>query len=202
MGILRGMDISLIKPLVETARSSGLEAIEVTMNTPGALEAIQEAASSSDGRIAVGAGTVLSQESLKKALSSGASFIVSPACIEEVVEPCIEEGIPVFPGALTPQEVFSAWRAGASMVKVFPANMFGPSYFKTLKGPFDGIKLMAVGGVRLESIKDFFANGSNAVAFGSGVFKNEWIEKKDFSSIGNLIKDYVKEVRKALLVDV
>lgn len=199
MGIMRGVDISLINPLMEVIKSSGLSAIEITMNTPGAEEVIQETVRQADGEIAVGAGTVLSQEELKKALSAGASFIVSPACIEEVVEPCVEEGIPVFPGAFTPQEVLNAWKAGASMVKVFPASMFGAEYFKVLKGPFDGIKLMAVGGVRLESIGKYFSYGADAVAFGSGIFKKEWIEKKDFASIGDLIKDYVQEVRTSLV---
>lgn len=198
MGIVRGIDVADAVPLVEAIVEAGLEAIEVTMNTPDAPAVISEMRAASDGRLAVGAGTVLSAGDLERAMDAGASFIVLPALVEEVVRVCVERGVPVFPGALTPSEVLKAWGAGAAMVKVFPSGVFGPKYMKDLKGPYDKIKLMAVGGVRLDNIPEYFSCGADAVAFGASVFKKEWLEKKDFKSIGKLVARYVTAVRKAV----
>lgn len=197
MGIVRGVPAGKIEPLLEAVIEAGLETVEITMNTEGARDIIKKAKGISRGRIAVGAGTVLSKESLEEALEAGASFIVLPANIEEVVTPCIERNIPVFPGAFTPQEVIDCWKKRPTMIKVFPSSMFGPKYIKTLKGPYNDVKLMAVGGVRLENVKEYFLNGADAVAFGGGVFTEELLDKNDFSSMGARVKEYVDEVKKA-----
>jgi 2-dehydro-3-deoxyphosphogluconate aldolase/(4S)-4-hydroxy-2-oxoglutarate aldolase len=195
MGIVRGVDEADIEPLIEAVIGAGLETIEVTMNTPGAAGIIKKAKSVAKGRIDVGAGTVLSTGDLDEALEAGASFIVMPALVEKVVTACVDKKIPVFPGAFTPREVLDCWNAGASMVKVFPSSMFGPRYIKELKGPYDSVKLMAVGGVRIENVDEYFSSGADAVAFGGSVFRKEWLDKKDFESIAGLVKEYVKLVR-------
>ena len=128
---------------------------------------------------------------LEKAMTAGAEFIVSPVLNKDVIDICIDNNLPVFPGAFSPQEVCNAWELGATMVKVFPSSVFGPKYIKELKGPFDDIKIIAVGGVRLDNIKDFFESGSDAIAFGASVFRKEWIEKKDFGPIEDIISKYV-----------
>lgn len=197
MGILRGVKEDDLEPLLESVISSGLETLEITMNTPRAAGLISKALKVAGDRITLGAGTVLSKSDLEEALDAGASFIVLPTCEKELVELCLEKKIPVFPGAFTPQEVFDAWKMAPSMVKVFPSSMFGPKYIKELKGPFDRIKLMAVGGVRPENIQEYFSCGADAVAFGSSVFKKEYLESKDFSSIRELVGKYVQSVRKA-----
>jgi 2-dehydro-3-deoxyphosphogluconate aldolase / (4S)-4-hydroxy-2-oxoglutarate aldolase len=196
MGIMRGIDPADIEPLIEVSAEAGLETLEITMNTPGAAGLIKRAVRISEKRLVVGAGTVLSESDLDAALEAGAGFIVTPVYIKEVVDACSERGIPFFPGALTPREVLEAWRCGAAMVKVFPANAFGPDYFNALKGPFGGIELMAVGGVSIDSIAGYFASGADAVAFGSGVFRKDLIDKKDFAAVGNLVEQYVTEVRR------
>ncbi|MBU0684097.1 MAG: bifunctional 4-hydroxy-2-oxoglutarate aldolase/2-dehydro-3-deoxy-phosphogluconate aldolase [Candidatus Omnitrophica bacterium] len=198
MGIVRGVLLESVEPLLEAVIASGLKTIEITMNTPHVGSIISKAKTISRGRIAVGAGTVVSEEDLQCALDNGAEFIVMPIFSEGVVNFCVKKNIPVFPGALTPQEVFRAWSAGACMVKVFPASRFGPGYIKDLKGPFDKIKLMAVGGVALDNIKDYFSAGSDAVAFGASVFKKEWLANKDFESIKNLTREYVNAVTMCL----
>jgi len=195
MGIIRGLESAHIEPLLETVIKAGLETIEVTMNTPDAAGIIARACDISGGRITVGAGTVLSKTELNEALDAGASFIVLPNLEEEVVSVCAGKAIPVFPGALTPSEVFKAWKAGATMVKVFPAGIFGPRYIKELKGPFDDIRLMAVGGVTPENTSEYFSSGSDAVAFGGSVFRKEWLLEGDFEYIGKLVKRYVEAVR-------
>ncbi len=198
MGIARGIDTADIGPLLETVIGAGLRTIEITMNTPRAAEIISKANDISAGRIMVGAGTVLSMDDLNEAVDAGAGFIVMPVSAEDVIISCVKKGIPVFPGALTPQEVLNAWKAGAAMVKVFPSNVFGPGYLKALKGPFNDIKLMVVGGVRSDNIAEYFSCGADAVAFGASVFQKEWLAKKDFESIGELTAEYVRAVRAAV----
>ena len=144
MGILRGITTAQLAPTLESAISGGLEALEITMNTPGAAELIARARAIAGGELAIGAGTVLSRESLDTALAAGASFIVMPTLVPDVVGECVRRDVPVFPGALTPQEIHTAWQAGAAMVKVFPSKFFGPEYFREVKGPFDDVLLTGV----------------------------------------------------------
>ncbi len=195
MGILRGAREEAVEPLVEAVVSSGLQAIEITMNTPEAPKLIQRAAKVSAKRLMIGAGTVLTMDDLRSALDSGAAFIVLPTLVRDVVEYCAKNKIPVFPGALSPQEIYNAWRAGATMVKVFPAKFFGPEYFKEIKGPFKEIELLACGGVTAQNIRLFFSCGASAVAFGASIFKEEWLRGGEFSLIGGQIKALIKEFR-------
>lgn len=200
LGILRGVESGVIEPLMETSISSGLETIEITMNTKGAAVLIKRAVACANKRLTIGAGTVLGLKSLKAALDAGATFIVMPVLIDDVMKYCVKNKIPAFPGALTPQEIYNAWNAGAAMVKVFPSGFFGPSYFKEIKGPFNDIQLLACGGVTPLNMREYFRNGASAIAFGASVFKKDWLAKKDFKSIGESIKKYIngyKEERDA-----
>lgn len=190
-GIVRGVEESQIEPLIETVIEAGLESLEITMNTPGAPELIKKAKQVASGRLVLGAGTVLSMQDLKLALKSGATFIVMPVLNKEVVRYCVKNKIPVFPGALSPQEIFEAWESGATMVKVFPVGLLGPEYFREIKGPFNNIELLACSGVTPENIKDYFSSGASAVTFGASVFRKEWLAKKDFKSIGQSVKRFM-----------
>ena len=111
--------------------------------------------------------------------------------VDDIVGYCVNNKIPVFPGAFTPCEVYQAHEAGATMVKVFPAKVFGPAYFKEVKGPFNNIELLACAGVIPENIKDYFANGASAVTFGSSVFRKDWLAAKDFKQISLAIKRFI-----------
>ena len=191
MGILRGIELGAIEPLVETIISSGLETIEITMNTESALQLLKRAVAVARKELVIGAGTVLTMDDLKSALDCGATFIVMPVLIKDVLEYCLKNKIPVFPGALTPQEIYNAWCSGATMVKVFPAKFFGPDYFKEIKRPFNNIELLACAGVTPENLPAYFLNGASAVAFGASVFRKDWLANKDFNNIGESIKKYL-----------
>lgn len=194
LGILRGIEADCIEPLAEAVITAGLGTIEITMNTKDAPALIRKMKQCAKTRLTVGAGTVLDKKSLEYALDAGASFIVMPVLVEGVIKYCVKNKIPVFPGALSPQEICKAWNAGAAMVKVFPSNFFGPEYFKEIKGPFNDIELLACGGVTPENMKDYLASGASAIAFGADVFKKEWLAKKDFASIGAAVKKYMEGV--------
>ena len=183
LGIVRGIGLDAVAPVLESAIAGGLEFLEITMNTRGAPELIARAKAVASGRLAIGAGTVLRLDDLKLALEAGAGFIVSPTLVDEVVLECVERSIPVFPGALTPQEIHAAWCAGASMVKVFPAKFFGPEYFREIKGPFDEIPLLACGGISAETLPSYAKCGADAFAVGASVFKPAWIEAGEYSKI-------------------
>lgn len=194
MGILRGVEDKHIEPLTEAVVEAGLETIEITMNTTSAPALIRKLISAARGRLTVGAGTVLTTADLEDALGAGATFVVMPNLVPEVAALCRERGIAVFPGALTPHEVFTAHRAGATMVKVFPANLFGPIYFKDLRGPFKEIKLLACGGVTASNVGEYFSCGANAASFGGSIFRKEWLASGDFVSIRDAVKTLVKAV--------
>jgi len=195
LGILRGIGSEDLGPLLETVESAGLKTIEITMNTKDAARLIRKAVTLSKNRLTIGAGTVLDIKDLKIALNAGATFIVMPVLIRDVMEYCVKNRIPVFPGALTPQEIHTAWLAGATMVKVFPSNFFGPLYFKEIKGPFNDVQLLACGGVTSKNLGAYFTYGAGAVSFGASVFKKEWLCQKDFHKIGRSIKGYIQEFK-------
>lgn len=198
LGILRGITPSILEPLFETIVSSGIKAVEITMNTEGAAGLIKNAAQRYGKQLMIGAGTVLTMKDVEAALRAGATFIVSPVVIPPVVEYCARHKIPVFPGALTPQAIYEAWRAGATMVKVFPAGCFGPEYFKEIKGPFPQIELLACGGVTPENMTTYFKNGASAVAVGASVFRKEWLEREKLSLIQKRIRAYLKTLPDAV----
>ncbi len=198
LGILRGIKEKDVRPIAESSVAAGLKTIEVAMNTPGACKMIRLLKKASMGKMAVGAGTVLDMKTLKKAIASGASFIVSPVFVPEIVSFCVREKIPVFPGAFTPQEIYNAWEGGASMVKVFPAKFQGPAYIKEIKGPFKNIELLACGGVSTENLRDFFESGASAAAFGESVFKKEWIARKRFDRMENALGSLVRVCKASL----
>ncbi len=189
---MRGIRSGELAPLFDTILESGLESVEITMNTDGAAGLIKEAAWRYGRELMIGAGTVLTLKELHEALRTGATFIVSPVIVPPVIEYCVRHKIPVFPGALTPQDIYEAFQAGATMVKVFPAGCFGPDYFKEIKGPFPKIELMACGGVTPENAKDYFTSGASAIAVGGSVFRRDWLDAKKFDLIRKKIQAFLK----------
>jgi 2-dehydro-3-deoxyphosphogluconate aldolase/(4S)-4-hydroxy-2-oxoglutarate aldolase len=195
IGILRGIKEGHLEPLVSSAVESGLKCIEITMNTGDADKLIRSTIEMAGDKLAVGAGTVCNMNDLKKALDAGATFIVMPVVEEEIISSCVREAVPVFPGALTPTEIFRAWDMGATMVKVFPASVFGPKYFREIKAPLGNIKLMATGGVSAANIKEFFTFGASAAAFGASIFRKEWIENNNYGAIQKGIEAIIREYK-------
>jgi len=191
LGILRGIEADIVEPLLEAVISAGLETLEITMNTADAPGLIRKAKKICGNRLSLGAGTVLTMQDLKSALQSGAGFIVMPILVNDIVGYCVDNKIPVFPGALTPCEVYRAYEAGATMVKVFPAKFFGPEYFRELKGPFNNIELLACSGVTPDNLKDYFASGASAISFGASVFRKDWLAKRDFKAIAQSVNRFI-----------
>jgi 2-dehydro-3-deoxyphosphogluconate aldolase/(4S)-4-hydroxy-2-oxoglutarate aldolase len=139
--------------------AAGVDVLEITLDTPGALDAIRRWGE----RATVVAGTVRTVSEAEAAVEAGAQAIVSPTTVPEIVSWCAERNVPVVPGAFTPTEVETAWRSGASLVKLFPAALGGPGYVRSLLGPLADVPLLATGGVTAESAPAFLAAGAVAV---------------------------------------
>ena len=196
IGILRGVTEDSLSGTLQAATDSGLQTIEITLNTPNALALISKAVRLiSDNRapLTIGAGTVCTLLEAQAAVTAGASFIVSPITDIPMITWCKQQNIPIYAGALTPTEVYRAWEAGATMVKVFPVGSIGgPEYIKQLKGPFNDIKLLACSGVRPDNLKTYFEAGASAVAIGNSVFKQEWMRAGEFKKIEQAAKKYME----------
>jgi len=170
VGILRFLKRAEVEKLVPASLEGGLCNIEVTMNTAGAEDLIRLTSDLVGAKGNVGAGTVTTIETLDRAIKAGATFIVTPAMVPDVIQSCVQRKLPVMPGAMTPTEILSAWRMGATMVKVFPADQLGPGHIKAVKAPFPEIPLMPTGGVTVETLPAFKNEGADAFGVGSPLF--------------------------------
>jgi 2-dehydro-3-deoxyphosphogluconate aldolase/(4S)-4-hydroxy-2-oxoglutarate aldolase len=180
IGILRGFPLAVTAAVGTAVAGTGLAAIEVTLNSPGALDQIRALRECLGPETAVGAGTVLDAEDARRALEAGARFLVSPVLDPGVMAVGREAGVALFPGALTPTEVLSAWRAGASMVKVFPAQPLGPAYIRALKAPLGEVPLLPTGGIGLDSLAAYLEAGADGVGVGEPLFAKERILAQDW----------------------
>jgi 2-dehydro-3-deoxyphosphogluconate aldolase / (4S)-4-hydroxy-2-oxoglutarate aldolase len=165
--VLRAPSAEVAVAAAQAIEKGGVPVVEVTMTVPGAIDVIREMVNSSQGRVLVGAGTVLDPETARACMLVGAQFVVSPSLNVKTIEVCRRYGVPVIPGALTPTEVVTAWEAGADVVKVFPCSAVGgPKYLAALKGPLPQIDLIPTGGVSLATAAEFLAAGAFALGVG------------------------------------
>jgi 2-dehydro-3-deoxyphosphogluconate aldolase/(4S)-4-hydroxy-2-oxoglutarate aldolase len=180
VGILRGFPLDLTLEIARESAAAGLLALEVTMNTPGAAEQIAALAQEVGDRLCVGAGTVTCVEEFEAAYAAGAGFMVTPNLDLDVMARCRETGLPVCPGAMTPTEIVTAWKHGATMVKLFPAGALGAGYLKAVKAPLDSIPLLPTGGISLENAPDFLAAGATGFGIGSPLFAKARMQARDW----------------------
>ena len=171
----------------------GIRFIEITFSVPGADEVIRRL--SKDKRAFVGAGTVLSIEDVRKALHSGASYIVSPNFDEEVVKFTKKEGAVSIPGACTPTEVCRAYKGGGDIIKLFPfVEIGGLGFLKAIRGPFPFVKYMLCGGANLENVSKYLAAEPAGILIGSAIIRRDLVAAKDWNAIAGLAKSFVGKV--------
>jgi 2-dehydro-3-deoxyphosphogluconate aldolase/(4S)-4-hydroxy-2-oxoglutarate aldolase len=185
-------------PLVEVVRAladGGVTVAEVTFTVPNAVDVIREAKRQLGDRVLLGAGTVLDPETARAAFLAGAEFIVAPSLNLDVVRMCRRYDKLVMPGAFTPTEVVTAWEAGADIIKVFPADVVGPAFFKALKGPLPQVKLMPTGGVDLTTAAEFLKAGAVCLGVGGQLVEPKAIAAGDFARITALAREYAGVVK-------
>ena len=194
VGLLRRGEPGIAAAAAQACARGGLRAVEVTMDGPDPLAQLS-AIRCDAPEVVLGAGTVLSIEEARAAISAGATFIVSPHLDEELVRFCAGLAVPVFPGAMTASEVVRAWRAGATMVKLFPAGPLGAGYVRALLEPLRRIDLMVTGGVSDENLPAFFEAGARAAAVGGWLFPRAALASGDLAVVEDRARALVRACR-------
>ena len=186
------------RQLVEVCRAladGGVTVIEITMTVPDALDVLRRVRTALGDRLLLGAGTVLDPETARAALLAGAEYIVAPTLNLDVIRLCQRYDKLVMPGAFTPTEILAAWEAGADIVKVFPADVVGPAFFKALRGPLPQVRLMPTGGVDLTTAAEFLRAGACCLGVGGQLVEPRAVADRNFDRIRDLAQQYVAVVQ-------
>lgn len=191
VGIVRNLTMEEVLAVLPVFREAGLTTVEITMNTPDAANIIRQALTQEGRGLNIGAGTVCNKDDLEMALDSGSQFIVTPIISKKVIKSCVKKGVPIFPGAYTPTEIYKAWTLGAAMVKIYPATALGPQYIKDLKAPMSQLKLLPTGGVGLENMADFLLAGADGLGIGGQLFDKQLIQNRDWDGLYQHFKKFV-----------
>ena len=196
--VIRAESSDIAMRAIDAIKEGGISVLEITMTVPGAIRVIEEVARRFGEDAIVGAGTVLDAETARACILSGAQFIVSPALDLDTISCCRRYSIPVMPGAMTPSEVVTAWKAGADFVKVFPANALGgASYIKSLKAPLPQVELVPTGGVSLKTAADFIKAGAAALGVGADLVDTAALRKGEDKAISERAKQFIEIVKSA-----
>ncbi|WP_067507305.1 bifunctional 4-hydroxy-2-oxoglutarate aldolase/2-dehydro-3-deoxy-phosphogluconate aldolase [Actinoplanes sp. TFC3] len=162
VAVLRAPTADYFSAVSEVLVAAGITALEVTLTCAGAMEALGGLRRQLPAHVALGAGTVLTADDAKASVDAGAAFLVSPVLVPDIDG----FGVPVYPGAFSPTEIFTASRAGAPLVKLFPASAVGPGYIKDLHGPLPDIRIMPTGGIAIADVAAWLSAGPAAVGLG------------------------------------
>lgn len=198
--IVRGVEKEKLIPMCQAIYDGGLRLIECTYDASGKISDeeiagnIKMLAEYFEGKMLVGAGTVLAEKQVELTKKAGGKFIISPDTNPDIIKKTKEEELVSIPGALTPSEITLANRAGADFVKIFPMDMMGVKYIKDLKAPLSHVKMLAVGGVTADNMKDYLDAGASGVGIGSGVVNKKLISENNFEEITKLARNYSKNI--------
>jgi 2-dehydro-3-deoxyphosphogluconate aldolase/(4S)-4-hydroxy-2-oxoglutarate aldolase len=198
IAIMRAESSDQLIAAADAIKAGGVQVIEVTMTTPGALTVIEEAKQRYGESVLFGAGSVLDNETARAAILAGADFVVAPTLKIAMVELCNRYSIPVVPGIFTPTEALTAWEAGADMVKLFPASVGGPALVKAILAPLPQLEIVPVGGVGMDTAAAFIRNGAAALGVGSALVNRAVLEAGDMDELtrrASVLIDKVKEGR-------
>lgn len=193
VAVVRTENADQAKRVAAACLEGGVAALEITFTVPGAHKAIEDLAKEyCNGELILGAGTVLDPETARIAILSGAQYIISPYFDEATMKLCNRYRVACMPGVMTPKEAVQAMEAGADILKVFPANLFGPSIIKSLLGPLPQAKLMPTGGVSAENAADWIKAG--AVALGAGSELTKGSKTENYTEITDTARKYVQAI--------
>lgn len=194
IAIMRAKSSDQLIKAAEGIRSGGINVIEVTMTTPGALDVVKQAKIKFGEDVLFGVGSVTDPETAESAIQAGADFIVGPTLNLEVISLCNQTDIPVIPGCYSPTEVLTAWNAGADLIKLFPASVGGPSLIKAILAPLPQVEIVPVGGVNLDTAADFIRNGAVALGIGSALINQSLLEANDMDELTRRTSAFINAV--------
>ncbi|MGG1554064.1 bifunctional 4-hydroxy-2-oxoglutarate aldolase/2-dehydro-3-deoxy-phosphogluconate aldolase [Paenibacillus ferrarius] len=183
IAILRNVPPERLKQVLEALYEGGIRLAEITLNSPGALTGIAAMSEAFEGRLILGAGTVMNKDEAKHAIQAGAQFLISPHVDEGIIDVALAHSILPLPGALTPTEIVRAMDAGAPYIKLFPCSAVGVGYVKELLGPFHTCKLIAVGGINENNAAGYISAGAVGVGVGSSLVSVDDIQHEKFEAI-------------------
>lgn len=198
--IVRGVAKDKLIPLVQAMYDGGIRLVECTYDASGKISDeeiagnIEMLAKHFDGKMQVGAGTVLTKKQVELTKKAGGKFIISPDTNVEVIQYTKELELVSIPGAITPTEVATANRAGADFIKLFPIDLYGPKYIKILKAPLSNGRFLAVNGITAENMNEYLEAGACGVGVGSGIVNKAKIEEEDWPGITELAKKYSQNI--------
>jgi 2-dehydro-3-deoxyphosphogluconate aldolase/(4S)-4-hydroxy-2-oxoglutarate aldolase len=191
IAVVRGKSPDQILPLSEALLAGGVIAIEITMTTPKAIEAIREASQKFGARALIGVGTVLDAQTCRQAIAAGAEFVVSPITRPEIAKAAHAANKPVMLGAYTPTEAQTAYEAGSDFIKIFPADGLGPNYIKAIHAPLPHLRIVPTGGVHLHNVPDFLKAGCAALGVGSSLVTSQILRDSDWPALTKLAAEFV-----------
>ena len=197
VAVIRADSATQLVDVCRALAEGGVRACEITLTTPGAIEAIAAAAQQLGDAALIGAGSVTDAKTAEAVIAAGARFVFSPIFNPAVIATTHKHDCVAVPGALTPTEILAAWNAGADLVKVFPANHFGPQYFRDVHGPLPQVKLTPTGGVDLTTAGDWIKAGAAAIGVGSALVKKDFLVNKRWDDLSALARQYVEAVAAA-----
>lgn len=203
VAIVRGLEPEYLVRLGHALEEGGVGLMEVTYDqrapetwadTARGIEAVEK---EFGGRLLVGAGTVITPEQVRMTFNAGGHYLVTPTTQPELIRMGKALGLGLFPGALTPTEILTAYQAGADAVKVFPASVLGAAYIKAVRAPLSHIPLMAVGGVNEKNAAEYMKAGCVGLGVGGNLVNREWIRTGQWDRITALAKEFMKAVNEA-----
>lgn len=182
---------------VRAIKEGGIDVIEVSVVTPGALKVIKRASEKFGDEVLIGVGTILDPETARASILSGAEFVIGPTLSRGVISVCRRYSKISIPGAFTPTEILTAWELGADVVKVFPAAIVGPSYLRAVLGPLPQVRVLPTGGVNLKNAGEFIKAGSVAIAVGGALVDEKAVMEGRFEVITENARRFLEAVKKA-----
>jgi 2-dehydro-3-deoxyphosphogluconate aldolase / (4S)-4-hydroxy-2-oxoglutarate aldolase len=197
IAVIRKPNPSQIHQIAEALVEGGTGALEITLDTPGALGMIQDLKENFGDRVLVGAGTVLDAPSARLAIDAGADFIFCPSFDIETIQMANRYGRISIPGVMTPTEVVNAYSAGADLLKIFPGGALGEAYIKDLQGPLSHIPMMPTGGVTLDNVEAFIRNGAVAVGVGGSLVDSKAIAEERYEALTETSRQFIEKIKHA-----
>lgn len=197
VAVLRDVDADQLIAITDALVAGGVNAIEITADTPGVTDRISEVTDALGDEAIVGTGTVLDAETAQATIAAGAEFVVSPSLHEDVIETCNRYGVVCAPGVMTPTEAIRGYEAGADFVKVFPAKTVGPAHLGAMKGPLGQVPMMPTGGVSPDNAGAYIDAGAFAVGAGGALVDYEAADRGDYEAITETARRLTRVVSEA-----
>ncbi|WP_087072589.1 bifunctional 4-hydroxy-2-oxoglutarate aldolase/2-dehydro-3-deoxy-phosphogluconate aldolase [Arthrobacter sedimenti] len=200
VAVMRAPHATAYAPVVEALVRGGVLSIELTLSTPGVFEELPLLQQRFGDTAEFGVGTVTTVDEAVRAIEAGATYLVTPVTDTAIIAAAVQRGVAIYPGGLTPTELFDGWAAGATAVKVFPASVVGPGYVSMLRGPFPGIQVIPSGGVDIDEAASWVKAGALAVSLGGPLLGDAFKggDLRRLTERATRLRDVVDEARATL----